>query len=187
MMNDGSCFFCLSIKTGGSVIGILTCTAFLHNLVSLILLQRLVLYYSIATLFYGVPTFAFIRHRLAKDSRYYLSSRMYFKSFLIFIYIGGNIWHFVFWYCLPEQLEEACNFEQQCISSYQAYAFWVWVFTSIASSYFAFVLREYKNRMEATLDKIEEQLIDEKIKEIQELSQNSRKGRLTEKLLTSEQ
>ena len=57
---------------------------------------------------------------------------------------------------MPEYLEEACDYEKECISKYQDYGFRVWVCSTIVTSYFAFVLREYKYRMYATLDKIEE-------------------------------
>ena len=156
MTTEGSCFICLSIRTGGSVIGILMCIAFLHNLIFLVVLRPLLLYFSFNTLIYGVVSFFFIRHKLSKDRLYYLTCQMYFRSFLTLIYIAGNIWNFIFWYCMPDYLAEACDYEQQCIDIYQDYAFFVWIFTSIASSYFAFVLREYKNRINASLDIIEE-------------------------------
>ena len=162
-MTEGSSFICLSIRTGGSVIGILTCMAFLHNLIFLVVLKPLLLYFSFNTFIYGVVSLFFIRHKLAKDRLHYLTCQMYFKSFLVLIYIAGNIWNFVFWYCMPDYLAEACDHEQQCIDIYQNYAFWVWILTSIASSYFAFVLREYKNRINAALDRVEEQLIEAKI------------------------
>ena len=145
----------MSIRTGGSVIGILTCIAFLHNLVFMVVMRPLILYFSFNTFIYGVVTFFFIRHKLSKNRLHYLTCRMYFKSFLFLIYIVGNIWNFLFWYCMPDHLAEACDFDKQCIEVYQDYAFFVWVFTSITSSYFAFVLREYKVRISASLDMIE--------------------------------
>ena len=155
------------------MIGILTCIAFLHNLVFLVVLKPLMLYFSFNTVIYGVVAYFFIRHKLAKDRLHYLTCHLYFKSYVALIYVLGNIWNFVFWYCMPDYLAEACDYEQQCIAIYQEYAFWVWVGTSVASSYFAFVLREYTNRINASLDMIEEQLIEAKIQEIQELRQSS--------------
>ena len=155
-MSDGSSFICLSIQSGGSIIGVLTSIGFLHNLVCTVVLNKLFLYFFINTLFYGTVTYFFIRHKLSRENLYFLTSQIYFKSFLVLIYIAGNIWNFVFWYCMPKYLEEACDYQKECIAKYQEYGFRVWVFSTIVTSYFAFVLREYKYRLYATLDKIEE-------------------------------
>ena len=69
----------------------------------------------------------------------------------------------------------------------------MWVGGTLVSSYFAYVLREYKNRMYVTHEKLETALIDAKIQEIHEkklqLARNSKsqKKGLTESLLSRQQ
>ena len=64
---------------------------------------------------------------------------------------------------MPEYLADICKQDYKCIRFYQAYGFFLWVGGSVISSYFTYALREYKNRMFAKLDSIEESRIDAKI------------------------
>ena len=162
-MDKGSCCHCLSIKTGGTLIGLFVCATFLHNLVCSIVHKELLLYFGINTVIYGTVTFFFIRHKTGKDRKYYLYSKLYFLSYLWLVYVLGNVWNFLFWYCMPEYVAFACENDYKCIRAYQLYGFWMWVSCTLVSAYFAYVLREYKNRMFVTLDDIETDLIDAKI------------------------
>ena len=162
-MDKGNCCYCLSIKTGGTLIGLLVSAYFFHNLVSAIMLDELRLYFGVNTVIYGTVTGLFVRHATAKDRKYYLYSKLYFLSYLWLVYVLGNVWNFLFWYAMPEYLAIVCKEDYKCISEYQVYGFWMWVSSTIVSSYCSYILREYKNRMFVTLDEIETELIDAKI------------------------
>ena len=108
-MDTGNCCLCLPIRTGGTIIGIFALIAFLHNLICAIVLDELLLYFGVNTVIYGTVSIFFIRHKIAKERQFYLRSRLYFKCFLGLVYIIGNIWNFVFWYCMPEYVATACD------------------------------------------------------------------------------
>ena len=167
-MDKGSCCYCFPIKTGGIIIGLLVGIVFVQSFISAIMLNELLLYFGVNTVIYGTVTLFFIRHILAKDRKYYLYSKLYFLSYLWLVYVVGNVWNFLFWYGMPEYLSVVCEEDFKCIQYYQAYGFWMWVGSTLASSYCSYVLREYKNRMFVTLDDIETELIDAKIREIQD-------------------
>ena len=179
-MDKGRCCYCLSLKTGGTIIGLLVSAIFLQNLVCSIMLNDLLLYFGVNTTLYGAVTISFIRHITAKDKKYYLYSKLYFFSYLWFVYVLGNVWNFVFWYGMPDYLTMVCKEDLKCIDRYQIYGFYMWVGCTIVSSYCSFVLREYKNRMFVTNDEKEAELIETKLKEIR-----SERKRLTEKLLSN--
>ena len=117
MENGSFCLF-LSIRTGGAVIGILTGLAFVHNLVCSIIISELVLYFGVNTVIYGTVTCFFLRQQFAKDRKYYLYTKPYFQVYLGLVYFVGNIWNFVFWYCMPEYLADICKEDPKCIRFY---------------------------------------------------------------------
>ena len=71
-MGKGSFCLCLSIRTGGAIIGILTGLSFVHNLVCSFLIKELLLYFGVNTVIYGTVTFFFIRQQFANDRKHYL-------------------------------------------------------------------------------------------------------------------
>ena len=111
-MDIGSCCFCFSVNTGGIIIGISVCSLFLHNLVCSIVFRELILYFGVNTVLYCIVTYFFVKHirrRWIMDRQYFLSSKMFFLSYLWSVYIVGNIWNFIFWYCMPEYLLKVCD------------------------------------------------------------------------------
>ena len=103
-MDKGNCCHCLSIKAGGTIIGLLVSSIFVHNLLCSIMLNELLLYFGVNTAIYGTVTLFFMRHAMAKDRKYYLYSKLYFLSYLWLVYVLGNVWNFLFWYGMPEYL-----------------------------------------------------------------------------------
>ena len=159
-MEKASCCVCISIRTAGILIGISICSFFLHNLLCTIFLNEVVVYFAVNTWLYGIVSFFFLLHNFSKDKKFYLSSKPYFLSYLVCVYIAGNVWNFVFWYCMPEYLARSCKYNDVCIDRYQTYGFYSWVSITVITSYFAFVLREYKNRMFVKCDELESERIE---------------------------
>ena len=166
-MEKGNCCFCLSTQTGGTLIGISICSYFLHNLLCAIFLQEIFIYSAVNTWLYGAVSFVFIYHNFKSGKEFVFSSKHYFMSFLVFIYVGGNAWNFVFWYCMPETLAKSCKQNNECIDRYQSYGFYCWLGGAIVTSYFAFILREYKARLFASQDQIESARLEKKIEELE--------------------
>ena len=117
-MDKGSCCFCLSIRAGGMLIGISVCGLFVHYLLSAIFLPELLLYFSVNAFLYGMVSFFFLHHNFSKERNYYRSSNMFFSSYMVLIYLISNAWNFTFWYCMPDYLARACEYEEICIKRF---------------------------------------------------------------------
>ena len=168
-MEKGNCCFCLSTRTGGVLIGISVCSYFLHNLLCAIFLQEIFIYFAVNTWLYGAVSFFFLYHNFRSGKEFYYSSKHFFYSYIAFSYIAGNAWNFVFWYCMPEYVAESCHQNNECIDRYQTYGFYCWLGGAIITSYFAFILREYKARLYASHDEIESARLEKKIEELEYL------------------
>ena len=94
---------------------------------------------------------------------------------------------------MPEYVAESCRQNNECIDRYQTYGFFCWLGGAIITSYFAFILREYKARLYASHDEIESARLEKKVEELEYLKtaharaflkENSKKSQLTEPLIT---
>ena len=159
----------ITYETMGKLTGIFCYSVLIHNCIYASILIEARLFFIVNSVLYGIACLAFTWHIAARDkANYFWRAKVYFIFFMVFVYVGGNLWNFIYWLLLPGQSHEGCSEDTKCIESYQRYGLCIWFLGAIITSYFVFFLRDYQERLMSKYNSSKLNQILEKLNQAQQ-------------------
>ena len=158
----------------GKLTGIFCFSVLIQNCIYAFILTEAWLFFIVNSILYGLVCLVFTWHILAREkASYYWRAKIYFISYIVFVYVTGNLWNFIYWLILPGLIHKGCSEDVECIKSYQGYGLSIWFLSAIITSYFGFFLRDYQEKLMLKYNSSKLNLILEKLNNAQQKLSNS--------------
>ena len=138
--------FCLSIKTGANIIGILVILTFIWAITGMIRYSDIYSWFVLPTLCFGFVTCFYVRCVLY-DSK--ATRRDYFVFYIVLVAFVFQIYEYVLYRNRPAYVGSFCDVTssdpENCRQIIENYFIYFWLSSIVINLYFAHVLLEFKN------------------------------------------